>query len=88
MESEEIKMNEKILMATVEYLAKKQNPDEEDLKNEKRAWEKLVEAGIKKESDIPERAREKAIPKPPEPNIEPPKPTPKKTTTQKAATPK
>lgn len=48
-------MDKKILLATVEYLAKKQNPDQEDLKNEKRAWNRLVELGVKNKNEIPTR---------------------------------
>lgn len=48
-------MEKKILLATIQYLAKKQNRDEEDLKNEKRAWNRLVELGEKQEEDIPAR---------------------------------
>jgi len=56
-------MNQKILLDTVEYLSKKQNPDEEDLKNEKSAWSQLIEMGIKKEEEFPERVKEKVITK-------------------------
>lgn len=52
-------MTPKILIDTIEYLSKKQNPDDEDLKNEKSAWIQLVAMGIKEEKEIPERAKDK-----------------------------
>lgn len=56
-------MNKKILLDTINYLSKKQNPDEEDLKNEKSAWRQLIQMGVKKKEEIPERAKEKAVKK-------------------------
>lgn len=56
-------MTQKILLDTAIYLAKKQNPDDEDLKNEKSAWSQLVAMGIREEKEIPERAKEKELSK-------------------------
>lgn len=56
-------MNKKTLLDTIDYLFKKQNPDEEDLKNEKSAWGQLIEMGIKKEEEVPKRIKEKVTTK-------------------------
>lgn len=50
-------MNRSVLLATIEYLSRKEVPDAEDLQNEKRAWDQLVELGIKKDSEVPERVK-------------------------------
>ena len=51
------KVNLKLYHDTIKHLAQMKNPQEEDLRNERRAWDKLIEAGEKSLQDMPERVR-------------------------------
>ena len=51
------KVNLKLYLDTIKHLAQMKNPQEEDLRNERRAWDKLIEAGEKSLQDMPELVR-------------------------------
>ena len=56
------KVNLKLYHDTIKHLAQMTNPQEEDLNNERRAWDKLIEAGEKSLQDMPDRVREILLP--------------------------
>ena len=55
-------VNLKLYRDTIRHLAQMKNPQEEDLRNERRAWDKLIEAGEKSLQDMPDRVREILLP--------------------------
>lgn len=50
-------INLKLYQDTVSHLARMANPQEEDLNNERRAWDRLIEAGEKIPDEMPYRVR-------------------------------
>ncbi len=56
------KVNLKLYHDTIKHLAQMKNPQEEDLRNERRAWDKLIEAGEKSPDEMPDRVREILLP--------------------------
>ena len=50
------KVNLKLYHDTIKHLAQMKNPQEEDLRNERRAWDKLIAAGEKSPDEMPYRA--------------------------------
>ena len=56
------KVNLKLYHDTIKHLAQMTNPQEEDLNNERRAWDKLIEAGEKNPDEMPDRVREILLP--------------------------